>query len=570
MKRTTITLFLSALLLGSSASAQVAKQVEVSKNYAPSISAAAKLPIEPNMVDTVTMRPEIDYTIVPRNFSSSLGTRRFNAATITYWEYSREYPFYVKVGAGYPFNSVVDAYASTARAGVGFLSAYVNHRGQYSKINNIYPRSWGGEQFKNNSVQLTNKAGVNAGKYFGRYTLSGDLFYRSEMYHRYPLQMPEFKRREVNFENVDFKVSFGDAFSDMGHLNFKVYAEADFFNDKSQNFVERAGYQQINAFGGVALSRKIGRNGIFRLSADYRGYFGLHDLSDYDNSIISATLRYAYATPRGLNVRAGLSYYRDIIRPGKDRNHFIPYLYIAYDSTGKGSFVPFVELDGAVENNGYYALVQRNPYVDILPYGDNMAALPNTVNHDVRFGVSGHSAGSKFAYRFYANMSFVENALYWYSINRIYFAADAARENIWSLSAEMDYKPLSQLYMSLLVKGFIYTTWSDYATARPPIEASFKIRYSHRKFAVGARADVLGKRTWTTILYPDFGDGVNTQRRNYALPAYVDLGLNVDWYVTPKCTLFAEGNNLANMNIYRYVFYREYGANFTVGVKLQF
>ncbi|MBQ5690584.1 MAG: hypothetical protein IIV24_03740, partial [Alistipes sp.] len=46
-----------------SASAQVTKQVEVTKEYAPEIAKARKMDVAPNMVDTITLRPEIDYTI---------------------------------------------------------------------------------------------------------------------------------------------------------------------------------------------------------------------------------------------------------------------------------------------------------------------------------------------------------------------------------------------------------------------------------------------------------------------------------------------------------------------------
>ena len=43
-----------------SSSAQVTKQVEVTKAYAPEIGEARKMEITPNMVDTITLRPEID------------------------------------------------------------------------------------------------------------------------------------------------------------------------------------------------------------------------------------------------------------------------------------------------------------------------------------------------------------------------------------------------------------------------------------------------------------------------------------------------------------------------------
>ena len=60
------------------------------------------------------------------------------------------------------------------------------------------------------------------------------------------------------------------------------------------------------------------------------------------------------------------------------------------------------------------------------------------------------------------------------------------------------------------------------------------------------------------------------QRSVVTAPASVDLRLYADWHITRNCTVFAEGNNLLNMQMYRWVFYREMGASFTVGVKAQF
>jgi hypothetical protein len=101
----------------------------------------------------------------------------------------------------------------------------------------------------------------------------------------------------------------------------------------------------------------------------------------------------------------------------QNRWHAFPYVAMSLNINDKGSFVPYVEVDGELQNNSYYSLVRRNPYVAILGEGFGALqanlALPNTELYNVRFGVSGHSANSKFAYRFYANMSFMTNALYW-------------------------------------------------------------------------------------------------------------------------------------------------------------
>lgn len=578
MKRV-ISISLFALLACAGVSAQVAKQVEVTKNYAPSVSQATKLAIAPNMADTVTLRPEIDYTITPRSFSSTLGTHRFKPASVTYWEYMKEYSFYMKLGVGYPLNSVADVYASTHRADVGYIMGYVNHRGQYSKIR--MTDLFDGSSYRNNSQQMVNRVGVNAGKYFGRYTLSGDIYYQSDIYHRYPLRS-DYDRREINFEDVNLKLRFGDSFVDLKRLNFDVYGSVDFYNDKSKTFVEDSKYQQIDATAGVKFARRLATRSMFSASIDYRGYYGLKDLSSYSNNILSATLLYGYNSGRLLDLKAGLTYSFDHTTSAAktNRNYVMPYLYVGLNVRNKGTFVPYIELDGEVINNSYYSLLKRNPYVEILGSDgagmpDSMHSLPNTAKYNVRFGVSGHTRNSKFAYRFYANMSFLENSIYWYNVNQLFFNAEVARENVWSVNAELDYKPVSQLLLSMQVRGLIYTNFSTVNSAHPPVEAKLRLRYTHKKFAIGASAELQGVSKWTCINNPVFvgrSDDENAalERDTVTVPASVDVGLTFDWYVSDKCTVFVEGNNLANMNIYRWVYYREYGANFTAGVKVQF
>lgn len=578
MKRV-ISISLFALLACAGVSAQVTKQVEVTKNYAPSVSQATKLAIAPNMVDTVTLRPEIDYTITPRSFSSTLGTHRFKPASVTYWEYMKEYSFYMKLGVGYPLNSVADVYASTHRADVGYIMGYVNHRGQYSKIR--MTDLFDGSSYRNNSQQMVNRVGVNAGKYFGRYTLSGDIYYQSDIYHRYPLRS-DYDRREINFEDVNLKLRFGDSFVDLKRLNFDVYGSVDFYNDKSKTFVEDSKYQQIDATAGVKFARRLATRSMFSASIDYRGYYGLKDLSSYSNNILSATLLYGYNSGRLLDLKAGLTYCFDHTTSAAktNRNYVMPYLYVGLNVRNKGTFVPYIELDGEVINNSYYSLLKRNPYVEILGSDgagmpDFMHSLPNTAKYNVRFGVSGHTRNSKFAYRFYANMSFLENSIYWYNVNQLFFNAEVARENVWSVNAELDYKPVSQLLLSMQVRGLIYTNFSTVNSAHPPVEAKLRLRYTHKKFAIGASAELQGVSKWTCISNPVFvgsSDDENAalERDTVTVPASVDVGLTFDWYVSDKCTVFVEGNNLANMNIYRWVYYREYGANFTAGVKIQF
>ena len=126
MKRVLI-LSAAVLFCGVPLRAQVTKQVEVTKTYVPEVSKAVKLPIVPDMTDTVRLRPEIDYTVTPSALATNLSTEPFRPATVTYWEFNRPRPLYLKVGAGAPLNSVLDLYASTQNPGTGYAVGYLNH-----------------------------------------------------------------------------------------------------------------------------------------------------------------------------------------------------------------------------------------------------------------------------------------------------------------------------------------------------------------------------------------------------------------------------------------------------------
>lgn len=576
---------MTAAAVGGSVSAQVAKQVEVTKDYIPQVAKAEKKSIEPNMVDTVTIRPDIDYTITPRSFSSALNTSRLRPASVTYWEYDRKYPFYLKAGVGYPLNTIADLYATTHRADVGYLTGYVNHQGQFSKIKVIDPSTQG--IFNNNARQMLNRVGVNGGKYVGRYTLNGDVFYESDVYNRYPYEtVNEYDPRKIDFENIALKLKFGDSFADLSHLNFMVDAGFDFYNDKSAtvNFADLKApttadkYQQIAASASARIARNIGKRSMFSVAAGYRGYYGMRTLSHYRNTIASLAVRYGYKSKRMLDLKVGVDYHFDKVSLLAAKHHVMPYVYLGLNVRDNGRFVPYVELNGELHNNSYQELQRRNPYVAMLGYAgmpsmNSAESLPNTALYNLRFGFTGHTKNSRLAYRLYANMAFIDNSLYWYSVNRAFFGVELARRNICSINASVEYKPISSLIVEARVRGMIYTTFATVENALPAIEARLALRYTHRKFAIGASADLVGSSRWTSILKYRQGQDFQAMvaiNPGVKVPTTVDVGLTADWFASDKCTVFIEGRNLANMNIYRWVYYREYGIHFTAGVKIQF
>jgi hypothetical protein len=90
-------------------------------------------------------------------------------------------------------------------------------------------------------------------------------------------------------------------------------------------------------------------------------------------------------------------------------------------------------------------------------------------------------------------------------------------------------------------------------------------------------AELYGRTKWATIYNGKlFNDTTipDVLKGTFTAPTSLDLSLYADWHINKTCTVFAEGNNLLGdvkgLTAYRWAFYRQMGASFTVGVKLQF
>lgn len=562
-------LTISTLLFALTATAQVEREVEVTKQYVPKLPAAKKMDFQPDMVDTVAIRPEIDYTIVPKTFASALSTEKFRPAKVTYWEYAKSYPFYIKAGVGYPLVSEVDAYASTNRADVGYLSAYVNHRGSYSDIQTINPIT--NTEFKGKAQQMSNRVGVNGGKYIGRYTFNGDVYYDADIFHRYAQPKSDDAIDEINYENIALAMSFGDSFADMSKVNFSIYAAADYYNDKSEQLPDfERKMQQFSASAGLKLGRNIGTKARLYAAFDYQGNYGLKFLENYDNSLFSGAVKFEYNLNSLLDIKAELKYYNDKLTGQKSRHHILPNVYVGFNVGQRDIFVPYVEVDSRLEQNSYQHLQQANPY--IMLRGSEYQPLPNTTIFNMRVGFTGHTTNNKLSYRLNANAAFMNDALYWINVNNIGFDVTTAAQNIITLNASLEYKPLSTLLLGAGFKWMLYDeNFVDVENGKPNFEANFNIQYTHRKFAIGAKADIIGSRSWSFAGEYFEGDvRDNFTLHSYTYPVCCDLGLTFDWFVAKQCTIYIEGRNLGNAKIYDYALYRRLGVGAVAGIKVQF
>ncbi|MCM1150523.1 MAG: hypothetical protein NC209_00355 [Alistipes sp.] len=566
--------FVAALPAG--AWAQVGKQVEVTKTYVPSLESAVKLPVRPDMTDTVKMYPEIDYSITPLSLETSFRTRPIRPASVTYWEFNRPRTFYVKAGAGYPLNSVVDFYASTQNAATGYVVGYLNHEGRYADIRNWFGDKW-------NSVRTSNRIGAAAGKYIGRHVLEGEIGYDNRLFHRYARHTPAdavfgglpLPGSVVDYGDANLALRIGDDFQNLDRVNFEVAVHGGIFFDHSDRSDIASRARQNRLGGSAKIARAFGVHR-FSLEAGYEWLDGSKGLAGCRQQQIHAAARYG-RDGEITRLVVGADYYHDRVRGQENGNYVIPYVRVDF-KLGAREFKPFVELDGEVRDNSFRSLARSNPYVvDAAWLGKS------SVDYNVRLGLGGSLWSNRFDYRAYVAFSIRDHHVYWYGdyfVDRqnVWFSGSVtpvmSRQTVGSLHGEIIYRPISQLQFDLGLHGYLYNDEallmhgrrSALSNGEPQFRGNAAIRYRGRKIAFGVSARAESRRLWTVFVSRN--GAVSSDR--FSVPFAIDLGVDFEWKISGCVSLFAEGRNLLDRRLYDYPWYPGYRAACTVGAKVSF
>lgn len=576
-----------AAVLPWSAGAQVEKQVEVTKAYVPSLESATKLAMVPDMTDTTRMRPEIDYAITPLSMNTSLTTRPIRPATVTYWEFNRPTPFYLKVGAGYPLNSVLDFYASTQNPGTGYAIGYINHEGLYGKLRNDYG-------VKHSATQMINRVGAAAGKYLGRHTLEGELRYENRMYHRYgagyeatvasEALWQEFVHpgRRLDYGDADLVLRLGDDFEDLSRTNFEVALRGGLFFDHSDHYADAEAGGELR-FGATArVGRGFGKHRV-SLGASYDRHAGRKALDGAWTDLIRAGARYGIdGGVVRLEVGADYCYNRTEIGGEREgRSYILPFARLDFN-LGAPGIRPFAEVDGDVHENGYRSLSLQNPYLAGPMWGDRSSA-----DYNARAGIGGSLWRGKVNYRLYAGFSVRDDHLYWIASRGLFFRNGApeaevdfarffsvrGRQTVGSLNGEVEYRPATSFLLTLSAHGFLYNDDEYYANGEPAFRGDVGLRYEGRKISFGAGVGMQSRREWTVVteaLSIDGSQVATPATSTYEAPFDFDLKADFAWRISHRVEAFVEGRNLANRRIYAWPGYPGFGARVTVGAKLVF
>lgn len=561
---------LIALWCSLTATAQVEKQVEVTKAYVPSLEQAVKLAIEPDMTDTTTLRPEIDYTITPLSLETTLATRPIRPATVTYWNFNRPRPFYLKAGAGYPLQSVLDFYASTQNPGTGYVVGYLQHDGRFGTIENDFG-------YRNRAERMENRVGAAIGKYLGRRTLEADLYYRHRHDRRFAMYYPSngsIPGDRIGYSDANLSFRIGDDFIDLSRLNFEVALDGTFFMDHSDPIGAIESANQLNASARVKLGRAWAYHRV-GLEAGYRLLDGRKGLDAAREQLLYVGASYGVERKK-TTFEVGANFVHNqqdgaTFAPGYEAdNQLLPFARFEF-ALARKALKPFVELNSELRINDYASLTELNPYVVTSLWGEKP-----TTDYDLKGGLKGSFGRDRFAYRLYAAAQLVRNHRYWVmpevsgGMETNYFGGwmTCVQDNLTSFGfgGALDFRPTTALSFEVeaLFRAFNEETLLPNGEAE--LTASFAAHYTHRKFRLGVRAEAMSERGWAYVK----ADRLMTMTGAFYAPFAIDLQLDFEWIYSSSMTFFVEGHNLANQPLYRFANYPEYGINVLVGVRMAF
>lgn len=615
-------IFALLLLTATVAVAQnIDKEVVVTKEYTPSLDTPAKLSIEPRMEDTVTLRPEVEYSIAPVQWATTFEQRPIAAANTYVWNYHRQPMLYVKAGAGYPLNSAADLLFSHTNGARNSFGVDLAHRGQWCDVKDLVGVKHNAN-YSDSRVKLFGTLGVGKRMKAGlEITADHDLryYYGDLDPQAVAMSMPLSGLNTTNPLNgfgAGGRVWIGDDFSDLSRLNFRVAVDGGYYGAKvKEMFVRRLGAGEMSDFdAGLAyvgakaeVAKMFSRHGA-RLIVGYDYKSGTRQ-SDYRNSILSVAPRYIFNNG-ALRVEAGVtvaidrcssndavdgelghyamgnSFYTSEQTKGV---HLFPYLRLSYNEGGL--FTPFVEADGGLQSYDRQSLAEMNPY--IAPVYD----AANASVYMARLGLLGATRSNSLSYSVWAGAEINNRALYPFMLNAYYFPMMDKLVRI-NFGGELTVRPVRGLevaldaryhvnkigekidqFVGVVAEGVdgepqpsLYQNLTEYNGGRRPLPAfdvDLKVRYTGARFMVGAKFGATGAYDCLQMVALS---GTEYLGYFYELecPARLDLGVEAEYKVGKRLSIWAEVNNLLNRRYYNYPLYPSVGVNCTAGVKLIF
>jgi len=555
-----VVVFFSVTAVAQEAS-ELSRQVEVTKDYVPDVDVATKLSLSPNMVDTVSLRPRINYAIRPVAWLGSFGIEPIKPITLTSVSFVEEPTLYVKAGIGYPLSTVLDSYYVSGDSDGSYWGAYVNHRGDFGDIKND-------RDISVDADRTTNKIGVFGTKNFGHFQAGGSVDYNYDLYTDYgQFSLASLGENyslssygtpgTLTYSTPEGNVWFRSTYDEVGNLNFGINTGVYYMSGDDSD--EEFGWNI-----GATLKYGLSQNNTIELDIENQFYNGNGSLSSYRNNLLRITPKYKGIIGQ-FSIEGGIDFINDNILDGDSKFWALPTLEVSW-MRGSKILIPFIFIGGDILNNGMKNSITRNPYL-LSP-----VANFNTLSYDMFVGIRGNIK-SNMAYNLFLgaiilrDQEVIANVYQEGSTSRFMYL-DSDDGVAFRLGGEFKGHVQNRFFYNFSANYYNYDMErQEKISALPNYDMGLLLSYSiNDDVRVRLDTKLIGERHFYVKTFGITPSDVLIE----SVDPVVDMNLGVDWDVKENIGLFLEVDNILGSNLYQFNHYPSIGVTCMIGVKMIF
>lgn len=527
------------------------EEVEVIRDYRPILADAVKIRRSPNLSDTRTFQPELNYNIIDKRLNLPSGMGQLNIQELQSNRPDMMTNNYAKLGIG-NFNTILgEVYVNTGTADIyqgGFYAKHLSQKGDLLS-----------QKFSEQNVGLFGKRIMNS------FTLKGEIGYNRYGTAFYGF-IPETNAEALTPEDQTFSDIHlsGELLKNYDpnddDISYSLKADAYFFSDAfnaKENSIAISGYlnKSIRAFN-------LGAN----VSADLTTVKG----ADYNtpNNIVRLN---PYIRFQGENYKLTLG--ANFVAESNDtsRTNLFPSADFELDIVPQFASI-FGGVKGDVTKTSLRTLAQDNPYLNENININNMVDRLN-----IFAGVKGN-LGATFGYKanfFYRKIEdmplFVNNVTDPTRFDVIYDQGTEETTSISGFEGEINVRVSQTVNIGGKVNISEYNLSTEEEAWFMPtvrISSDARINISEKVFLTGElffNGETSAR--YSDPLATDLSEPSYIVRK---MPAFVNINASAEYRITDQFGIFVQANNLVNDTYEKYLYYPRLGFNVIGGLNYSF
>jgi hypothetical protein len=527
---------------------KMVKEVQVVRPYEPSISDANKINIQPKIVDTIRVNPNFSYSIIQRPISTYFTPAPLSAARMVAEPLPDLSRSYVRLGIGNSILPQAEFYFASNRNSDYTYGAWLKYFNNKPKI-----------KFDNSNEVKAPASNIDmllfGKRMFNDKVLSGDIGYNQikRTYYGYNFYnaalQPSNDKQAINRFAANFE--FKSTIKDSSKFNYQAKANFYHLNDKydlEENMLK--GMLSVNKF----IDKEQFGGDIMYI------HYGRNNTNGSKNNTIIRIKPWAHFSGKQWHAFAGLNVIVDA-NGNVNETYFFPNAFISYDIVSH-YIIPYVEINGDVEENSYYTLLLTNPWL----YTSTESW--NSVNKLMIGGGIKGKFSPVVSYNINANYSIIDSLALFRNIsidtnNPLFNRFGLVFDNIerTTIKGELALEPSKLFRMSISGEFYQYKTSKE---AKPWHLPNYKIATSIEyilmsKLKINALIAAEGKR-WA----------IDASSSPIHLDGFLDFNLGAEYLYNKKASIFINFNNITSTAYQIWYLYPSQKFNMVAGVSYKF